>query len=394
MSRRLTDADPRRALRVLVAPDSFKGSATATEVAGALADGWARQRPRDEVLVLPQADGGEGTAAAIEASVAQARWRTGPLVTGPDGDPVSGRWLALADGTAVIELAQICGLPMLRRPDPVGASTRGLGETIRAAVESGAPRVCVTLGGSASTDGGAGALCGLGARLLDRHNRHLTDGGLALAELDHIDITGLIAPPPGGVELLTDTRAVLTGPNGAASVFGPQKGASPTQIAALDTALDHFAEMLAQVLPVDAAQPGAGAAGGTGFGLGAWGGCLVEGASRIAELTGLTRALPECDVVVTGEGCYDHTSATGKLVGFVLGRARENGLRTAVVAGRLAETPPDLGLDLTVLAGSAQDAMTDPLRWLRQAATTAARRLDQPSHAHDRSDEQPAPTRT
>ncbi|MDO0929592.1 glycerate kinase [Streptomyces sp. TG1A-8] len=362
------------ALRVLIAPDSFKGSADATEVAAALAEGWRRERGDDELIVLPQADGGEGTAEAISAAVPGAVWYDAGPVPGPDGAPVAGRWLQLPDGTAVVELAQMCGLPLLRSSDPTGATTRGLGDVVRAAIEAGARAVCITLGGSASTDGGAGALTGLGARLLDRHGQPVPAGGTALAQLHRVDVRDLVPPPPDGVELLVDTRAVLTGPSGAAHVFGPQKGATPAQVAELDAALTHYARVLGTVLHADPRQPGSGAAGGSGFGLAAWGGCIVDGATRIADLTGLATILPTCDVVVTGEGCYDRTSATGKLVGALLERADRHGVASVVVAGRLDAAPPGLGVDLSRLAGSGRAAMDDPTRWLRRAGTDAARR--------------------
>ncbi|MFJ6199236.1 glycerate kinase [Micromonospora sp. NPDC092111] len=364
-----------RALRVLIAPDSFKGTATAAEVAAALRAGWHDERPGDDLVVLPQADGGEGTADAIATAVPGATWNDAGPVPGPNGTPVPGRWLQLPDGTAVVELAQTCGLPLLPEPDPTGSGTRGLGDVVRAAIEAGASALCITLGGSASTDGGAGALTGLGARLLDEHDQPLPAGGAALARLRGIDLAELISPPPGGVELLTDTWAVLTGTTGAAQLFGPQKGATPRQITQLDAALDHFAAVLGTELAADPDRPGAGAAGGTGFGLAAWGGRITDGAVRIADLTGLSDALPACDVVVTGEGRYDHTSATGKLVGALLCRADRHRIRSVVVAGRLDLTPPDLAVDLTRLAGSSHSAVTRPLRWLRAAGSAAARLL-------------------
>lgn len=361
-------------MRVLIAPDSFKGSATARDVALALAAGWADERPGDELVVLPQADGGEGTAEAIYAATAGATWRTTPEpVTGPDGAPVPGRWLSLPDGTAVVELAMVCGLPMLATPDPMGASTIGLGEVIRAAVASGAGSVTVALGGSASTDGGAGALRGLGVALLDDAGADLPPGGEALGRLDRIDVSALVPPPPRGVTLLADTTATLTGPDGAARVFGPQKGASARQIAVLDSALARFATVLGTVLPVDPDRPGAGAAGGTGFALSAWGGEIVDGATHIAHLTGLAEVIRDCDIVVTGEGCYDHTSGAGKLVGSLLARCAALGLPSIVVAGRLAVQPPGGGVDLTALAGAAAAAIAEPERFLRAAGAHAAR---------------------
>jgi glycerate kinase len=364
------------ARRILIAPDSFKGSLAADEVATALAAGWRSVCPADELIMLPQADGGEGTADAISASVPGAHWLDTPTsVSGPDGRPVPGRWLALPDGTAVVEVAATCGLPMLAELDPAGATTRGLGEVIGAALDASATAVCVALGGSAATDGGAGALAGLGLRLLDGQGSDLPRGGAALARLDRIDATGLRPPPPGGVELLTDTTAVLTGPHGAAHVFGPQKGATPELVDRLDQALARFGHVLATVLPADPDRPGAGAAGGTGFGLAAWGGRIVDGATRVAELTGLASVLDRCDVVITGEGRFDQTSTTGKLVGSVLDRCARHHVEPVVVAGQLAVAPHGLGIDLSTLAGSSAASLAEPARWLHQAGALAARHL-------------------
>jgi glycerate kinase len=240
------DAGP---MRVAVAPDSFKGSLTATEVAVALAAGWSTVRPADELVLLPQADGGEGTVDAVASCHDTGVWRELQGVRGPDGRPTTGRWLLLRDGTAVIELAQMSGLPLMDSPDPGGASTTGLGQVIAAALADGAKALLIGLGGSASTDGGAGALRALGAKLLDRDGREIPGGGAGLAALASIDVGSLIESPPGGVELLTDTTAVLCGPQGAAHVFGPQKGADPAERGRLDRALVTFAACLGNPLP-------------------------------------------------------------------------------------------------------------------------------------------------
>ncbi|MFC9761219.1 glycerate kinase [Rhodococcus jostii] len=366
------DAGP---MRVAVAPDSFKGSLTATEVAVALAAGWSTVRPADELVLLPQADGGEGTVDAVASCHDTGVWRELQGVRGPDGRPATGRWLLLRDGTAVIELAQMSGLPLMDSPDPGGASTTGLGQVIAAALADGAKALLIGLGGSASTDGGAGALRALGAKLLDRDGREIPDGGAGLAALASIDVGSLIEPPPDGVELLTDTTAVLCGPQGAAHVFGPQKGADPAERGRLDRALATFAACLGNRLPCSPDEPGAGAAGGTGFGLSAWGGRLVPGAVRIAELTGLSAEFDRVDVVVTGEGQFDATSLSGKLVGSVLERCADTAIRSVVVAGRLAASPPGIGISLSDLAGSSEAALAAPTMWCRVAGAVAAARL-------------------
>lgn len=360
-------------LRVLVAPDSFKGSLPASAVAEALATGWHAVRPHDTVTLLPQADGGEGTVDAVARCVPDGRMRTAEPVSGPDGRPVPGRWLTLPGGEVVLDSASVCGLPLLDRPDPLRASTTGLGRLLRQVLATGAPSVTVGLGGSATTDGGAGALRGLGARLLDHAGDEIGPGGGALVRLHRIDVADLVPPPPGGVRLLTDTRAVLTGPAGAATVFGPQKGASPREVALLDRALARFADVLATVLPVEADRTGSGAAGGTAFGLAAWGGRIVPGADTVGDLTGLHGLLPQADVVVTGEGRYDATSTTGKLVGALLRRCAPYPAVPVVVAGQIATPPPAAAIALTDLAGSVDAALADPVRWLRRAGALVAR---------------------
>jgi glycerate kinase len=357
------------ALRIVIAPDSFKGSLDAADVAMAISEGWRTVRPADDLVLLPQADGGEGTLAAIAAALPGALLRDAGEVTGPDGRPTQGHWLALQDGTAVVELAQACGLPLMATPDPLGATTRGLGDVVSAALDAGADALVIGLGGSASTDGGAGALVALGMRLLDVEDRPIGDGGGELARLARIDRSGLRAAPSGGVRLLSDVTAPLLGPQGAAAVFGPQKGASPDDARALDAALATFAGLLGDGADI----PGSGAAGGTGYGfIAAWGARIESGSEAIATLTGLAAHAASADLVITGEGRFDATSTTGKVVGGVLGLA---GGRTAIIAGQLAAEPPAgvRAWSLTDLAGSVEAALGDPQRWLRDAGAEAAR---------------------
>ena len=339
-------------MRVVIAPDSFKGSITARAAARAIAAGWRSVRPDDEVLELPQADGGEGTVDAVEAATPGAQRRSAGTVTGPDGRPVTGGWLELPDGTAVVELAQSAGLALMRELDPRGATTRGLGEVLAAALDAGARNVVIGLGGSASTDGGAGALDALGDRR-----------------------------PPGTVTLLTDVTAPLLGPAGAAAVFGPQKGASPAEIEFLEQRMRDWADRFPDV---DPRTPGAGAAGGTAFGfLAAWGAHLEPGAAAIADLTGLTTALTDADVLLTGEGRFDATSLTGKVVGHALRAAQAATVdRVVVIAGRLSIDVPlspsgaTASFSLEALAGSTAAALADPVAWLTRAGAEAAAQLE------------------
>jgi len=374
-------------VRVVIAPDSFKGSMDAAAGAEAIGSGWRAVRPLDEVVLLPQADGGEGTLDAIATAVSDARLHDVGPVTGPDGRPVEGHWLELPGGTAVVELAISSGLPLMSRPDPLGATTRGLGEVILAALDAGATSLVVALGGSASTDGGAGALRALGLELFDAAGAPLPDGGGALTRLDRIDASRLRRPPAGGVRLLSDVTAPLLGPTGAAAVFGPQKGASAAQIAELDAALARWASLLPGVLDLkdspwnperaeqDTAAPGAGAAGGTGYGfLAAWGAAIEAGAAAIAELTGFAAAAASADVLITGEGRFDATSLGGKVVGHALSLDAKPSVRRAIIAGSLAIPPPRgvWSASLVELAGSLEAALDDPARWLYAAGVAAA----------------------
>lgn len=359
-------------LRVVIAPDSFKGSLNAVDLSNALATGWRSVRPHDDVVLLPQADGGEGTLEAIVSVEEHATWKQIDSVRGPDQRAVTGRWLSLDNGTAVIELAQTSGLPLMKRLDAGGATTAGLGQVIAGALDDGAASLVIGLGGSASTDGGAGALRALGARLLDRQGRHIAEGGAALADLHTVDLTDMRTAPAAGVQLLTDTTAVLCGPNGAAQVFAGQKGASPLERSELNDALAHFAGCLGKVADIDPQAPGSGAAGGTAFGLAAWGATIVPGAARIAQLTRLDTEFGRADVILTGEGRFDDTSLTGKLVGSVLQRCIETGTRSIVVAGQITTDPQTLAVSLTDLAGSSEQALANPVHWARVAAAKAA----------------------
>ncbi|MBX3196347.1 MAG: glycerate kinase [Microbacteriaceae bacterium] len=354
-------------MRVLIAPDSLKGTIDAPDAAEAIARGWRSVRPGDDLVLLPQADGGEGTIAVMAASVPGARIVDAGVATGPDGAPRPAWYLALPDGTAVVELAVTSGLPLMAEPDPMGATTRGLGEVMARALADGARSIVVGLGGSASTDGGAGALEALGLSLRDADGAAVPPGGAGLLRVATADRSGLLPPPPGGVRLLCDVTAPLIGPGGAAAVFGPQKGASPAQIAELEHGLERFAGALG-ASAADTAAPGTGAAGGTAFGLAqAWGAEVVPGARTIAELTGLTAALSGADAVVTGEGRFDATSLGGKVVGEVLSAARTAGVIAGVIAGEVAIDAGVAAASLVELAGSRDAARGEPARWLEAA---------------------------
>jgi glycerate kinase len=368
-------------VRVVIAPDAFKGTIGAAAAAAALARGWRSARPADELLCVPLADGGEGTLEVLAAADPAARWHEAH-VSGPGARPVAARWLELGDRTHVIELASAAGLPQLAAPDPMGAHTAGVGELIGLALDAGARRITVGLGGSASTDGGTGALRALGARFRDAAGADLAPGGGALAGLAAADLSRLRPPPPGGAACLTDVRAPLLGPDGAAAVFGPQKGASRAQAAVLEAGLAR----LAAVLGGDPGQPGAGAAGGTGYGLACWGAALRSGSDEVAAIAGLDAALAGAALVITGEGRYDATSGTGKVAGAVRAAARRAGVPVAVVAGIVAGgaqagPPVPWSVALARLAGSPAAAMAQPERWLAAAAAALAARPGVPGTA-------------
>jgi len=361
-------------VRVVIAPDSFKGSIAAAEAAAALAAGWRAVRPGDEVVCVPLADGGEGALDVLAAAVSGARWHQ-ERVTGPAGQPVDCEWLELPGGVAAVELARASGLPLLARPDPLGAQTTGLGQVIGRALDTGARQVTIALGGSASTDGGTGALAALGARFLDAAGAPLRPGGGALRDLAAVDLAGLRPAPRGGVSCLSDVRAPLLGPAGAAAVFGPQKGASPAQVALLEDGLAR----LARCLGGDPAAAGAGAAGGTGYGFAAaWGAQIEPGAEQLSRLAGLDQALAGAGLVITGEGRYDETSGTGKVAGTVFAAAAAARVPAALVAGQVAAAPPATvpwALGLADLAGGAGPALADPGHWLTQAGRDLAARI-------------------
>lgn len=355
-------------LTVVIAPDSFKGSLPAAEVAGALAEGWSRVRPDDTLVLLPQADGGEGTIDAVEAAHPGSVRHWLDHLVGPDLRGVRGSWLELVDGTAVLELAQSSGIPLMKHLDALNATTLGLGQLIDDALENGATRMVIGLGGSASTDGGTGVLSALGLSFCDAGGALLPPGGGALPRL--ATVTGT-ARRPDELVVLTDVSAPLTGPTGAAHVFGPQKGASAAQIETLDAGLARLAGVLGG-FPDEA---GAGAAGGCGYGLvTGLGGRIEAGAAYLSSLTGYDAAVTTADVVLSGEGRFDATSLTGKVVGHVLDLAAQVGAQRMVVAGQVATASDGVtALPLVDLAGSVEAAMTDPVRWLRDAGVHAAR---------------------
>lgn len=321
-----------RCADVVVCLDKFRGSLTAVDACAALARGLARGRPGLRVRQLPVADGGEGTVAALVTAGATPVARR---VTGPDGTPVDAV-LAVRDGRAVVELAQAGGLALLGdRPRPLTAGTAGTGELIRSALDLGCRSIVLAVGGSASTDGGAGMLAALGARLLDAGGRDLPPGGAALRDLDRLDLTGLDPRLADcTITLASDVDNPLLGPTGAAAVFGPQKGATPGDVAVLEAGLARWAEVLARATGRDrSAEPGAGAAGGTGLAaLAVLGARRRPGIDVVLDELGADAALASAGLVVVGEGRLDSSSLHGKApVG--VARRTPTGVPVVAVAG-------------------------------------------------------------
>ena len=328
-------------MRIVIAPDKFKGSLTASQAAEALARGARAAAPSAEIRTVPMADGGEGVAEALVAATG-GTFREVP-VTGPLGTLHDARFGLLGDGrTAVVEMAAAAGLALVPpgRRDPRKTTTRGVGELILAAVRAGVDRLIVGIGGSATNDGGAGLAQALGFRLLDARGRDLGPGGGALSALDRI-------VPPGEpralqrvrVRVACDVTNPLCGPSGASVVYGPQKGATPEMVEELDRNLDRLARVVERDLGIDMAEtPGSGAAGGLGGGLVAFaGGKLERGVDLVIEAVGLADALQGADLCLTGEGSLDAQSAFGKTAVGVARLARSLGVPTFALAGSIGE---------------------------------------------------------
>lgn len=323
-------------MRVLLAPDKFRGSLTAAQVVRHLGAGLRQSAPELELTAVPIADGGEGT---VDAAVAAGYQRCPVTVSGPTGEPVLTAF-ALSGTHAVVELADACGLVRLPGgvPAPMTASSAGLGQALSAAVHAGATTVVMGIGGSASTDGGAGLLSALGAEILDAAGRPVQPGGGPLAGAHRIDLTGL-DPALGSTQILlaADVDNPLLGPTGAAAVYGPQKGASPAEVTALDAALARWADVVQEQVPGRWTDTGgAGAAGGVGFAaLAVLGAQPRPGIELVLELVDFAGRLTRVDVVITGEGSLDAQTLQGKGPAGVAAAAGALGLPVLAVAGRV-----------------------------------------------------------
>jgi glycerate 2-kinase len=331
------------ASRVVLAPDKFKGSLTAAAVGEALAAGMQDVLPALDVIKLPVADGGDGTvAAALSAGFEEIIVDA----VGPTGEPVQAAY-ALQGDRAVVELAAVVGLSMLPggRLDPLGSSTYGLGLVVADAIRRGAQTIVIGLGGSASTDGGAGMVQALGARLLDVDGNDLPHAGGALQGLARLDITAL-RETLGSTSIIvaSDVDNPLLGPDGAAAVFGPQKGAGTHQMEALQQGLRQWSELVSRATGRnDTDQPGAGAAGGAGYAAQALLNATIKpGIELILELIDFDRQIAGADLVVTGEGSLDDQSLAGKAPIGVARAAARSGIPVVAIAGRLQLSPQQL----------------------------------------------------
>jgi glycerate 2-kinase len=358
-------------MRVVVAPDSFGGTLTSAEAARAIASGWRRARPGDDIVLVPLADGGEGTLDALALTGGEIREVE---VADPLGRPRQGRWLLLEDGTAVIESAEACGLALLGRAelDPLRTTTYGVGQLLEAARRWGARTIAVGLGGSATVDGGAGALSALGFRIVDRAGQGLKIGGGQLADLDCVEPRWRDRGwDEVDVVLWSDVTTPLAD---AAHVFGPQKGATPEAVDRLERGLARWADVVEGDLGGRWRDlSGSGAAGGLGFGLAAGLNARVgPGSAAVADVVGVAAEGMDSAAVVTGEGTLDATSGAGKVIGHVIAVAERAGVAVHAVVGRERGSLDGLG---DVEESSPRGPGSDPAREVAAAAERLAGRV-------------------
>jgi glycerate 2-kinase len=368
-----------RAMRVLVCPDKFRGTLTARQAAEAIERGWRRARPDDVVDLAPLADGGEGTLDVLVPIGEPGARRVRRRVTGPLGDPVEAEF-GLRGDTAVVEMARASGLDLVvrERRDPLRATSFGTGELVAGALNEGATRVLVCLGGSATNDAGVGMAEALGGRFLAGDGAPVPPGGMALAEVVRIDLRGLHARVREvDVVGVTDVDNPLCGPTGASAVFGPQKGASRDDVVVLDRALAHLAAVAARDLGIDRSkEPGAGAAGGVGFGLLAFlGARLRAGIEVVMDAVDLASRIRAADVVITGEGSFDAQSLHGKVPAGVLAAAREASTSAAVVCGVASISLDGVPVRTLVDRVGPDAALGDAQRSLELVAADLAREI-------------------
>jgi glycerate 2-kinase len=370
--------------KIVIAPQGFKGSLSGPRVAEAIASGLRRVLPNAELVLLPMADGGEGTVEALVNGTHGQFRRT--QATGPLGDIVEAKWGVLGDGaTGVIEMAAASGITLVPAGelDPLIATTYGTGEMIKAALDAGCRELIIGVGGSATNDGGAGMAQALGVKLLDGNGNELPRGGLSLARLNHIDVSGLDQRLNGlNVVVLSDVTNLLCGEKGASRIYGPQKGATPEMVRRLDCALANFAEVIERDMGIDVTTiPGGGAAGGLGAGLAAFlKARITAGVEAVSQAVGLEGHLKEASLLFTGEGRIDSQTSFGKTVAGIAGKARKAGVPVIAIAGELTGGSQELyssGIDsaLSIASGpmSLQQSMGNAQKLIEDAAERAIR---------------------
>ncbi len=371
-------------MKIVIAPQGFKGNLSALQVARAIVSGIKRVLPDAVTTIKPMADGGEGTVSALVDATG------GKIMTKEVTDPLGGRvtahWGLLSDKvTGVIEMAAASGLPLVppEKRNPLVTTTYGTGELILAALESGCRKLIIGIGGSATNDGGAGMAQALGAKLVDAKGAALPFGGAALANLERIDVTTLDARlADGEVLIASDVTNPLCGAQGASAVYGPQKGATPQMVAQLDAALAHYADVIQRDLGVEVKNvPGAGAAGGLGAGLIAFlKAKVIPGIDVVIQASGLVESLKDADLVFTAEGKIDSQTAYGKVPTGVAKKAKEFGLPVIAIAGEVADDYRVVyqhGIDavLSIAPGpiSLSQSMTEAERLVTDTAERAIR---------------------
>jgi glycerate kinase len=372
-------------MKIVIAPQTFKGSISALDVAAAMAEGVRRVVPDADTDLVPVADGGDGTLETlVDATGGEVHTA---VVTGPLGDTVEAGWGALGDGrTAVVEMARTSGLALVPpdKRDPLAATTRGLGEIIAQALDAGFRSFIVGIGGSATNDAGAGMAQALGVRLLDADGAELQPGGAALARLASIDASGLDPrAAEADFDVACDVNNPLTGPEGASAVYGPQKGATPEIVEQLDAALANFAEVVKRDLGADVdGVPGSGAAGGLGGGIMAFlGGRLRPGVDIVLDTVDLESRLDGADLIITGEGCMDFQTVYNKAPIGVARLAGERNIPVIGVSGSLGDGFTDVhehGISAAVAITHAPmtlDEATERVAELIASATEQALRL-------------------
>ena len=358
-------------MKILIAPDSFKGSISAIEAAKAISDGWRKVRQNDEITIAPLADGGEGTLDAI-AHIHGGTFM--PLsVVGPDNRTVEARWLLLADGRAIVELASASGITHMQELDAMKAHTYGFGELLKSAASHPLTKeIIATVGGTASTDAGVGALMALGYKFMDENGQAIALGGENLAKIKSVDTRDAYLPTCS-VKVLTDVSNPLLGIKGAAHIFAPQKGANAADIEGLENGLENFAAITSGNIGV----AGSGAAGGTAFGLATlWGAKIESGAIYLFDLLGIENEIKNADLIITGEGALDSQSWDGKVIGALADITQRNNSQLWAIVGVDKSDAKSAHLSqvlsLVELAGNTTEAITHPRHWLERAGEEAA----------------------